>query len=263
MKPAPLLTLLTDFGTRDAYVAAMKGVILGIAPQARIVDITHDVAPQDVAEAAFTLAACWRCFPEGTVHVVVVDPGVGSARRAIAVAAGGHLFAAPDNGVLSMALAGAADIEVVALENPRLFRQEISSTFHGRDIFAPAAAHLASGFPLEQAGPALAEIVRLPDSEPRSAGLDAWEGAVIAVDRFGNLITNVPASLLAGRQARVSLCGEEILEVVQYYAQAPAGALVALIGSSGFLEVAVNQGSAAGRLGAGRGTAVRVTLRRR
>ena len=254
-----IITLLTDFGTRDGYTAAMKGVILGIAPGATLVDITHEVAPQDVAEAAFVLSTCWRCFPPGTIHVVVVDPGVGSERRRIGVSAERHLFVAPDNGVLSMALVGASLQRMVSLENDRLFLPAVSATFHGRDVFAPVAAHLANGTPLAQAGPPVPDLVRLPQAAPRPAGTDAWEGEVVAVDRFGNLITNIPEALVGGRHTRVSLCGKEIEGVVPYYAQTQPGELLALIGSSGSLEVAVNQGSAAGRLGAGRGTPVRVT----
>ncbi len=254
-----IITLLTDFGTRDGYVAAMKGVLLSIAPEAHLVDITHEVAPQEIAEAAFTLATSWRFFPAGTVHLAVVDPGVGSERRAIAVAAGGHRFVAPDNGVLSLALAG-LPLEAVSLENRGLFRPEVSQTFHGRDIFAPVAAHLALGAPLSEAGPSLPDIVRLPEAAPHPETPGAWQGTVVAVDRFGNLVTNIPADLVRGSALRVEIAGAAIGRLSEFYAEAPPGGLLALVGSAGTLEVAVNGGSAADRLQVRRGAQVRIVL---
>ncbi|MDH7571070.1 MAG: SAM-dependent chlorinase/fluorinase [Armatimonadota bacterium] len=255
-----VITLLTDFGTRDAYVAAMKGVILQLAPDATLVDITHQVAPQDVAEGAFALAACWRYFPDGTVHLAVVDPGVGSARRGIAIAAEGHYFVGPDNGLFSMALAHCGTRRIVALENARLFRHPVSHTFHGRDIFAPVAALLSRGMALTEAGPEVADMVLLPQAAPRRVGPGEWEGEVLAVDRFGNLITNVRGEGLAHEKVRVMVGGLEIRGVSRCYADVDEGALLALVGSSGFLEVAVNRGSAARLLKAERGTPVRVRV---
>lgn len=256
-----ILTLLTDFGSQDAYVAAMKGVILSLVPHATLVDITHEVSPQDVLGGAFLLATCWRTFPKGTVHLAVVDPGVGSKRRGIVLFAEGHYFVGPDNGLFSLAL---ADVEkqIVAVENQRLFRHPVSPTFHGRDIFAPVAAHLLRGEPMHEIGPQVADMVLLPQAEPRAMGASEWEATVVWVDRFGNLVTNLPERLLRDREIEVAIAGEKIQGLSSYYGQVPPGSLVALIGSSGFLEVAENLGSAAKRLGAGRGTRLRVRVSR-
>ncbi len=252
----PLLALLTDFGTRDAYVAAMKGVILGIAPEATLVDITHDVAPQDVLGGALVLDACASWFPPGTVFVVVVDPGVGSARRAIAVRAGGYHFVGPDNGVLSLTIAALGAVQAVTLANPRYAHPVVSRTFEGRDRFAPAGAWLASGVALEALGPSVEDWTRLtvPSPEPIGQGL---VGEVIHVDRFGNLVTNVRCD---SAPAQVIIDGIEVPGVAAYSA-VPHGALCALVGSTGLLEVAVNGGHAAACLGAGRGTRVTVPFR--
>ena len=259
------ITLLTDFGTVDGYVAAMKGVIAARAPGVPIDDATHDTPPGDVAAAAWTLSRYWRLYPEGTVHVVVVDPGVGSERRALAAEADGRLFVAPDNGVLTRVLAEAGDAAVVSVESAALFRTPVSSTFHGRDVFAPVAAELArraaAGLAvyreaLADLGPAVADPVRLPLPHPRRAG-DYLAGEVVHVDRFGNLITNVPGEWLApGARARVG--GGPPAPLVRTYADVEPGALAALVGSAGMLEISVRDGSAAERLGVGRGAAVRV-----
>ena len=258
------VTLLTDFGTADGYVAAMKGVIAAIAPGALIDDASHDVPPGDVAAAAWSLWRYWRLYPAGTVHLVVVDPGVGSARRALAAEADGRLFVAPDNGVLTRVLAEAGSAAVVAVEAAELFRTPVSPTFHGRDIFAPVAAELArraaAGAPYRRAladlGPAIADPVRLPLPQPQRDG-GRVAGEVVHVDRFGNLITNIPGEWLA-EGARVRVEGGPDAPLVRTYADASPGALLALVGSAGLLELSVRDGSAAERLGAGRGTAVRV-----
>ncbi|HEU4631725.1 MAG TPA: SAM-dependent chlorinase/fluorinase [Gemmatimonadaceae bacterium] len=245
---SPLVTLLTDFGTADGYVAEMKGVLLTLAPQVRLVDASHELPPQDVEYARLALARYWRRFPVGTIHVVVVDPGVGSARRAIAVASDGRLLVGPDNGVLSPALL-LPGARAVTLPTPA----GASATFHGRDLFAPAAARLAAGATLEALGdPCDDPIVR---RTPEAHRLDdgAVLGEVIAVDRFGNLITN----LLTTRGGTVEIAGER-LAVRRTYADVAPGALLALVGSSGLLEVALREGSAARRLGVGRGAAVRL-----
>ncbi len=255
----PIVTLLTDFGTRDGYVGAMKGVILARCPEAQLVDLAHEIEPGDVASASFALAVAAPHFPPGTVHVAVVDPGVGSARRGLALELGEQRYVGPDNGTFGevLAQAGAARPSVRSLENAALWRAPVSPTFHGRDVFAPIAAHLAAGGRLEDVGPALAPdaLVRLAASEPTGSG-GALRGSVIHVDRFGNLVTNLRPGAGPGRaDACVEIAGR-VLPVVATYADAPSGALVALVGSSGRLEIAVNGASAAERLGAGVGRVV-------
>jgi S-adenosylmethionine hydrolase len=258
--PSPVVALLTDFGVRDHYVGTMKGVILGVCPEAALVDITHDVAPQDIAGASIELAASYRYFPAGTIFLVVVDPGVGSDRRALAVAAGGWLFVAPDNGVLSPVLHAHADAVAVELTDPRYARSPISRTFAGRDRFAPAAAWLARGTAVGVMGPTVDDAVRLALAEPR---VDARRvsGVVIHVDRFGNLITNIDRETFdraaAGRSAVVDIGGWRIRGIVGTYADAP-GMVCALFGSTGCLEVAEGGGSAARALRVGRGAEVQV-----
>lgn len=252
------ITLLTDFGTADGYVAAMKGVIAAIAPEARVEDAAHDVPPGDVVGAAWTLGRYWRLYPPGTVHVVVVDPGVGSERRGLAGRVDGRFVVAPDNGVLTWVLAEAGSVELVALENPAYRREEVSATFHGRDIFAPAAAHLARGVALEALGPRVPDPVRfdLPQPEVVEGG---FRGTVVHVDRFGNLITNIPGDRL--RQVRrVVVAGRVVGPLRRTYADVAPGEALALVGSAGLLEVSVRDGNAAALLGAGRGAEVRVEL---
>ncbi len=241
-----IVTLCTDFGLRDGYVAAMKGVILSIAPQVCLVDISHQITPQSVREGAFVLRSAYTFFPSGTVHLVVVDPGVGSERRAMAVQAAEHLFVAPDNGVLAYVLRREQQVQAVSLTNPVYWREEVSETFHGRDIFAPVAAHLALGVPLEDLGKPLEELVQLdlPVPERRSNGTIV--GHVIHVDGFGNVVTNIPADMLRDCDRWQVMAGKEwIIGLSSTYASAAKGDLVALIGSHGFLEIAVREGSAA------------------
>src|SRR6266853_4360393 len=187
--PNPLITLTTDFGLSDHFVGVMKGVIAGIAPKARIIDICHHIAAYNVAEAAFVISEASPYFPKGTIHVVVVDPGVGSSRRPLLSEAGGHFFLAPDNGVLSMVF-GAARHTVRVISNPRLMRREISRTFHGRDVFAPAAAHLASGIAPAKFGKLIRDYVRTWNTKPLRLAEQVWRGTILKADRYGNLITN-------------------------------------------------------------------------
>jgi S-adenosylmethionine hydrolase len=256
-----LITLTTDFGTSDHFVGAMKGVILSIAPRVSIVDITHGVAPFDVNEAAFTIAQAWRWFPKGTIHVVVVDPGVGTARRPILVEAGGHRFIGPDNGVFSMIYDGPHKIR--AIENPELMLKDVSRTFHGRDVFAPAAAHLARGVSPARLGKLIRDAMRIKGIAPVKTGESRWTGMVLKVDRFGNLITNFlfegfpdvrtqPFELLAGSQI--------VRRLAQTYSESGEGEVTAIVGSSGFLEISVNQGSAAERLGCKSGAEVELRI---
>lgn len=244
---APLITLLTDFGTADGYVGEVKGTLLSRLPGAMLVDISHDLTAHDVELARLAVARYWRRFPEGTVHLVVVDPGVGSSRAAIAVASDGRYLVGPDNGVLSPSLL-APGARVVALPLP----PQASATFHGRDLFAPAAALLAAGTPLDSLGAPHTEPVVRRTPEPHRTTDGAISGEVIACDRFGNLITN----LVAPRGGTVSIAGRVVGPVRRTYANVHTGALVALTGSSGLVEVAVREGSAARELGVGRGAPV-------
>ena len=261
----PILALLTDFGTRDHYVGAMKGAILSVAPDAHIVDILHDVPPHDVEAGAFALAAACPAFPEGTAFVAVVDPGVGSRRRGLAAAAGGHVFVGPDNGVLSLALAEDPAARVRALAEPRFWRPRVSATFHGRDVFGPVAAHLASGVPLDDVGPAVTDPVRLAVPAVRADGPDEWDASVVHVDTFGNLVTNVDERALfdmvrsvGDRADVVVVLNGAVIPLATTYSDVADGEPCALLGSAGRLEVAMNRGNAARSLGAGRGDRLRV-----
>jgi S-adenosylmethionine hydrolase len=247
-----LITLLTDFGTADGYVGEMKGVLASLAPGATIVDVTHDVAPHDVDGARLALARYWRRFPEGTVHLVVVDPGVGTARGALATESEGRYLVGPDNGGLSPALLHAG-ARCVSLSVPA----SAAPTFHGRDVFAPAAAQLALGASLETLGEVESDpiIRRTPEATRRDDG--AVQGEVITVDRFGNAVTN----LIAMRGGEVQVAGLA-LALRRTYADATEGDPIALVGSSGLVEIAVRDGSAADRLGLRRGSSVVLLPRR-
>ncbi len=243
-----IITLTTDFGLADGYVGTMKGVILGIAPTATIVDISHGIPPQDVREAAYTLYAAYPYFPQGAIHVVVVDPGVGSERRGIALRTPQATFVAPDNGVLSYVVAGERVEQIVHLTNPGYHLSPVSRTFHGRDIFAPAAAHLARGIPLTELGQPLTEIVAFPLPQPQVRPDGAIVGQIIHVDRFGNLITSITATDLADYSllgaSVIEIKGQTIRDIASNYAEVATGKLLALVGSSDHLEIAVSGGSA-------------------
>ena len=265
--PDPIVTLTTDFGTSDHFVGVMKGVILGIAPRARIVDITHDVAPFEVTGGAFAISQAWSYFPKGTIHIVVVDPGVGSARRPLLVQTMGHYFIAPDNGVLSMVYSRMIHRRethrVRHITADRYFRKPVSRTFHGRDIFSPVAAHLATGVTPARFGKLIQDHVRLTLDQPVQTGKRTWTGAVLHVDRFGNLITNFHMDAFASvttRPFEIDVGFEKLNRLVQMFSEGSAGELLVLIGSSGFLEVAANQASAAKLLGCGAGSPVELTL---
>ena len=262
----PIIALLTDFGTRDHYVGALKGAILSVAPDAQVVDALHEVAAHDVEGGAFALAAAYPAFPRGTVFVAVVDPGVGSSRRGLAIEAGSYRFVGPDNGLMTAVLADHPTARVHALTNRRLWRVEVASTFHARDVFGPVAAHLALGVGLDEVGPPVADACRLPLIPIRALGRDEWEGTIVQVDRFGNLTSNVSARALddilsaadADRSDVVVVVAGVVAPLVLTYSDVPTGEPCALVGSSGRLEVAVNGGSAASILGAGRGAPVRI-----
>ena len=256
-----VITLTTDFGTRDWFVGTMKGVVAGIMPKATIIDLTHDLPPGDIRGGAFALAASRRFFPKGTVHVAVIDPGVGSRRKAIAVQTSNGVFVGPDNGVLSWALAKEKIRAIHALENEAYFLQPVSRTFHGRDVFAPVAAHLSRGVPIQKFGPALKDFVRLDWPKPR-VRRGGFEGEVVYIDRFGNAITNLESGLLeiSGRAScEIHARRRRLCPLKAFYQAVAPKAPVALVGSSGFLEISVNGGSAAQALGVKVGT--RVVLR--
>ncbi len=246
-----LITLTTDFGVRDWFVGVMKGVILGIQPQATLVDLTHEIPQGDIRGGAFALAAAYRFFPQGTVHVVVVDPGVGSARKAIAVQTLKATFVGPDHGVLSWALAKEKVRVIHALENEAYFWQPVSRTFHGRDIFAPVAAHLSRGVPIRKLGSTLKDFVRLDWPQPRKQR-GGIEGEVVYIDRFGNAITTVEGRLLPSCDrvsCEVHAKRRVTCPVKPFYQAVRPKSPVALVGSSGFLEIGVNGGSAEAVLG--------------
>jgi hypothetical protein len=257
---ASIITLTTDFGTRDPFVGVMKGVMLQIAPAVRLVDLTHEISPHDVLEGALALEAAVGFFPPGTVHLAVVDPGVGSARRPLAVAAAGQQFVGPDNGLFSFLFSGEA-WSAVLLENPAYRLPRVGETFHGRDLFAPAAAHLAVGIPLHRLGPPVTDPVVTPWPTAHRKG-DRLVGEVVHVDRFGNLVTSLRTTDLRALGPPSALVVEvedkEVGRIVGCYADLPPGGSGALIGSSGRLEVSVREGSALAVTGARRGSTVRV-----
>ena len=249
------MTLLTDYGTADSYVAEVKGALLRRAPGAVLVDVTHEVAPGDLAGAAYVLGRAWSAFPEGTVHLAVVDPGVGTVRRGLAVGAGGHCFVAPDNGVLSGPL-GLRGARAVSLPVPA----DASPTFHGRDVFAPAAARLACGEPLEALGAAMDDPERLPKPRLERVGPDL-RGEIVYVDRFGTLVTNLPGRrVVEGTAVRL---GAYDLVLRRTFADVPRGEPVAFVGSGGTVEIAVRDARADAALGATRGGEVRARARAR
>jgi S-adenosylmethionine hydrolase len=271
----PIITLTTDFGTADGYVGAMKGVLLSICPSAQLIDITHSIPPQDVYRAAFTLLNAASFFPPETVHLVVVDPGVGTTRRPLALRAGGMTYVGPDNGVFTLALRARPVDMAVALQNPayHLHAGAISDTFHGRDLFAPAAAHLAAGVPLAELGPQVADWVTLPFPTPNLRLPHKLVGEVLYLDHFGNAITNLgvlkwkgdglemtpilnPDQVYSWSPGGEIACRGGVVRLARTYGDVPTGTPVGVIGSSGFLEIAVRDGSAGASLGLQPGDAV-------
>jgi S-adenosyl-L-methionine hydrolase (adenosine-forming) len=244
----PILTLTTDFGASDHYVGTMKGVILGICPPAQIVDICHDVTPFEVTEGAYSIAQSYRYFPQKTVHVVVVDPGVGTKRRPILVEAAGQYFIGPDNGVLSMVYAQEKH-RVRLIANDRYFHKPVSATFHGRDIFAPVAAHVAAGVAPSRMGKLIQDYLRPDFAKPQRNIEGAWTGRVLKIDRFGNIVTNFHSSDFPDAPLTLTIGRHKIATLAQTYAEAPPGKPFLIVGSSGYLEVSIDQGSAAQKLG--------------
>lgn len=272
-----LVAMLTDFGTADIYVGVMKAVIHGICPQAQLIDLTHQIQPQNIRQGAFALMNAYRYFPPGTIFVVVVDPGVGSARRPVAVCAGGYTFVAPDNGVLSYALSELENYKAVEINNPNYRLPRVSHSFHGRDIFSPAAAYLAAGVQIEELGAPLEVLSPFPLPQLQ-VGEYVVHGEVLHIDHFGNLITSIgdcewatpdeivltprfgeeKQPLRIDRSAVVKVNERAFQGIVQTYSETDPGAWLAMIGSSGFLELAINQGNCALRLGAVIGDPVKV-----
>jgi S-adenosyl-L-methionine hydrolase (adenosine-forming) len=257
-----IVTLTTDFGVRDYYVGALKGVILSIAPDARLIDLTHEIPPQDVLAGAFVLRHAAREFPPDTVHLAVVDPGVGSSRRPLAARGRDQYWVGPDNGLFSFAF-DAPDGEVRAIDAPALTGARRSATFHGRDLFAPIAAHLSRGLSLSAVGPLVTDPVQLEELIPQR-GDERIEGQILHIDRFGNLVTSIAAADLAGWKdgLRIHLSADRHLNrLCRTYADVPPGELLALIGSADLLEISVNGGSAARHLGLDRRAPIAVERR--
>jgi len=263
-----VITLTTDFGSEDEYVGVMKGVILSICPQAVVVDITHSVAPQHILSAAYLLSSAYPFFPTGTVHVVVVDPGVGTDRRVLAARVNGHFFLAPDNGVLTPLVQKGAVEEIRTVTASQYFLKPVSNTFHGRDIFCPVAAHLAGGVDFDRLGATLPieEMVLLKQPIPRVSKNGEIKGVVIAIDHFGNLLTNIEAELIAELEMRENrnemafhLNGVCVTGLSVNYDSVQPGLPLAVIGSRGRLEIAVNHGNAADHFNAQTGDEIKVT----
>jgi S-adenosylmethionine hydrolase len=262
----PIITLTTDFGSSDHFVGAMKGVILDILPEARIVDICHSVQAFDVLDGALTISQAYSYFPNRTIHVVIVDPGVGTARRPILASSDKYHFVAPDNGVLSLVYAREQRMHVRHITSEHYFLQPVSNTFHGRDIFAPVAAYLAKEVDSLKFGDEVEDYVRFSAPKPKAVDQNRVRGVVLKVDRFGNLITNitpqdVPMLFAAeGKAFKIVVGNCEITEIHSAYAEGAPGEVMGILGSMGFLEIAANRGAAAQLTGAGKGTDVTITL---
>lgn len=264
MSSPPIITFTTDFGTKDHYVGAMKGVVLNICPGATLVDVCHHVHVHGILDGALTVAQAYHYFPCGTIHVVVVDPGVGGERRAIIAETKEHLFVCPDNGVLSFVYCRERQVTVRHATNDRYFLHPVSNTFHGRDIFSPVAAHIASGVSLDAFGPQIDDYVRLDFPVPIVDASGILRGAVLKIDRFGNIITNIAVADInetvgVGSSFRVRIAGAVISDIRASYAGAPADQFFAIFGSMGYLEIAGDRFSAAERLRASPGLAVEIT----
>ncbi len=245
----PIVTLTTDFGTKDSYVAAMKGVILRINPNINIIDLTHDISPQNILEANLFLYNSCPYFPQGTIHLVIIDPGVGTDRDPIVVSAGNQIFVCPNNGVLTMLSRKLQIREMRIIQNKDFMLKDISSTFHGRDIFAPTAGYLASGKKLDAVGEKLEDIVIIKIPEPIIKNKEII-GEIIHIDKFGNLISNINSDLLVKLENyKISICNIKLDKIYDTYGEKNINETLTLIGSSGFLEISINQGNAFRELG--------------
>jgi S-adenosylmethionine hydrolase len=258
----PILTLTTDFGLADHYVGAMKGVILSICPQAHIVDISHEIKPFEIGEGAYVIAQAYRWYPKGTVHTVVVDPGVGTLRRPILMQAAGQFFIAPDNGVLAM-IYSREKHKIRQISNDRYFLKPVSNTFHGRDIFSPVAAHIAAGVPPAKMGKTIDDYLRPAFEKPQRSGKRTWSGRILKIDRFGNIVTNFHVEEFPDLERRdfiMKVGLREIPVLARNYAESSPGEVFLIVGSSGYVEVSVNQGSAAKALGCETGSAAELSV---
>lgn len=259
----PIVTLTTDFGLKDHYVGTMKGVILSRCPRARVADITHEIPPFSIVPAAYAISQAAPYYPRGTIHVVVIDPGVGTERKGLAAAAKGQLFIAPDNGVLDIVLARDPDAAIHELTNTKLWLPEVSSTFHGRDIFSAVAAALAGGqAQLADVGPPITQIVRLEGLQPVETSPGLWRGRVLSIDHFGNVITNFLAEQFTGSFS-LAIKAVSITRVARTFGEAPAGEPFAYPGSSGYIELAINQHNFAARFGTEFDDALTLTVLRK
>jgi S-adenosyl-L-methionine hydrolase (adenosine-forming) len=262
--PGPIITLTTDYGTSDHLVGTLKGVLLSVNPELQIVDISHSVVPFDVLDGALCIGAAYKYFPARTVHMVIVDPGVGSARRPVLVSANNQYFVAPDNGVLSMVYERENPVVVRHITSEHYFQRPVSATFHGRDIFAPVAAWLTKNWQTEAFGETVEDHVRFALPRPKTQD-GAMRGAVLKVDHFGNLMTNftledLPEAKRGPGAVSMTVGGKPVKQMVENFSQGATGEAVALVGSSGFIEIAVNKGNAARTLGVNRGAEVILQL---
>ncbi len=266
MAHRPIITLTTDFGLNDHYVGAVKGVILDINPDAQIIDICHSVQAFDVLDGALSIAQAYSYFPAGTVHVVVVDPGVGTARRPIILSTERHHFVAPDNGVLSLIYGREERVHVRHVTGEHYFLQPLSNTFHARDIFAPVAAYLAKGVDSEKFGEEIEDFVRFNAPRPKPVDQKTLRGVVLKVDRYGNMITNITpedAPMIFGENPspfKIVVGKREVTEIKNVYADGAPGEVFAILGSMGYLEISANRAAAAQLVGSGKGTEVNILL---
>jgi S-adenosylmethionine hydrolase len=261
----PIITLTTDFGLHDHFVGTVKGVILNILPEAEIVDITHSIQPFDILDGALSIAAAYSYFPAGTVHLVVVDPGVGSPRRPIIASTEKHEFVAPDNGVLSLVYHREERLRVVAVNAPHYYLQPVSHTFHARDVFGPVAAYLAKGVAVAKFGEEVSDFVRHPFPRPQRVDERRMRGMVLKVDTFGNLLTNlspsdIPELAKPGAQVGIAVNGKLLAGIKNSYAEGGDGEVFGIVGSMGYLEIVSNRQSAAQILGAAKGAEIAVVL---
>ena len=265
----PIITIVSDFGCQDEYAGVMKGVILSICPSVSVIDITHQIDPQDVVQAAYLIPSFYRFFPQGTVHLVVVDPGVGGQRDLLAVSHRGHVFIAPDNGVLTLLVSREKSDTIVRVNNTDYFLKPVSATFHGRDIFAPISAHIINGIALKELGTRIEckDIIHLKDLDCRMSESGELSGKIISIDRFGNLTTNIDSSALTALcqfestdRLQIRIRAQEISGLSDCYSSAALNTPLALIGSRNYLEIAVNCGSAQKYFRAQKGDSVQVTI---
>lgn len=262
----PIVTLTTDFGSADYYVGAMKGVVLGICPETEIIDLCHECKPYDILDAAFTIAQAYSYYPLRTIHIVVVDPGVGSQRRPIIVSGDKHFFIGPDNGVFSLIYPQQEKLSVWHITGTHYYQQPVSNTFHARDVFAAVAGWMAKGVEARQFGELIEDYVKLPIPKAQAQGDKSWKGMVLKTDRFGNVITNIAADDCPALFAeptppfKLTAGGKEVAKLAQNYAEGGQGEVFALLGSSGYLELATNRGGAAKLLGVARGGEVTLQL---